>query len=53
MDGPFKICTPKGGLSNEQSVRIVLAYLSKNPLRLNEYKGYLIMDAFLEAYPCK
>jgi len=51
MSGQFKACIPV--ISNGQAIRVVLAYLRKNPARLHENQVHLVMDAFKDAYPCK
>jgi hypothetical protein len=49
----FKACFPKGGIRNDQGVRIVLSYLKSNPAFLHEDEVALTMLAFIDAYPCK
>jgi hypothetical protein len=49
----FKACFPKGGISNAQSVRIVVKYLKDNPATLHEDGRFLIVLAFHKAFPCK
>jgi len=49
----FKICPPTRDISNGQITRIVLRYLKNNPASLHEPESKLIIQAILEAYPCK
>ena len=52
-DNPLKTCFLEGGIDNGQATRIVLAYLRKNPASLHKNRAYLVMLAFLDAYPCR
>jgi hypothetical protein len=46
-------CLPTArGISNGQKVRIVVAYLQKNPALLHEDRLALVARAFIDAYPC-
>lgn len=49
----IKVCFPENGISNGQSVRIVNHYLKNNPSELHENEIFLVMKAYLQAYPCK
>ena len=46
------VCKPKN-VTDEQSVRVVVAYIDARPNRLHEDFRVLTMDAFREAWPCK
>jgi hypothetical protein len=50
-EGSIKVCFPKGGITNGQSMGIVLEYLRKNPTELHERDVFLTMKAFLDAFP--
>jgi len=45
----IKVCFPKGGITNGQSIRIVSHYLKNNLSELHENEILLAM----QAYPCK
>jgi hypothetical protein len=51
--GPAKLCLPASGVSDGQSVRIVLSYLRKNPANLHKDDALLAKLAFSEAFSCK
>jgi len=48
----IKVCWPQNGITNKQAIRIVLAYLRKNPEKLHVDETALVMVAYLDAYPC-
>lgn len=52
IDIIYRACWPKGGITNEQGVRIVVKYLKENPNILHQHEVALIMLAFLEAFRC-
>ena len=52
-DSPVKACFPKKGIENGQAIRIVTSYLRKNPEKLHKDEVFLVMSAFIVAYPCK
>lgn len=44
-------CIPQK-VSNEQLIRIVQKYLRKNPAKLHERDGFLVIEAILDVYSC-
>jgi Ssp1 endopeptidase immunity protein Rap1a len=48
---PASICRPKDA-TIAQAIRVVLAYLNKNPQRLHDLFSVLTVDALREAWPC-
>lgn len=50
--GKARYCLPEG-FSNEQEVRVVVAYSQAHPERLQEEGRTLALDALHEAFPCK
>ena len=53
-DEKMKPCLPEKGLTNEQAIRTVVAFLKCNPHQLHqESEEVLILVAFMRAYPCK
>src|SRR5579864_536385 len=46
------MCLPKGGITGEQAVQIVVKWLSGHPQFLDLDEGLLVQNAFQEAFPC-
>ena len=46
------VCAPKGS-NNEQSVRVVVAYIDRIPARMHEDFAKLAHEALRTAWPCK
>lgn len=51
--GPFDICMPGGAISNQQMVRVVVAYLKDNPSKLHREESILTIEALAKAFPCR
>lgn len=49
----IKVCFPKNGIDNGQTVRIVDKFLHDNPAMLDQPDTFLVMVALKQAYPCK
>jgi len=49
---PF-FCLPENSIPNVQAIRIVVKYLRDHPERLHKNALFLVVDAFVEAFPCK
>lgn len=47
------ICTPKAGLSTDQTVRIVLKWIEQHPERMHQTARVAVFSALQEAFPCK
>jgi hypothetical protein len=47
------ICMPEVGLTNEQSMRVVVKWLTDHPNRLHESARTSVFLALHEAFPCK
>lgn len=45
-------CLPPN-VSNGRIAKLLFDYLQKNPERLQEHGGVLVVDAYAEAFPCK
>ncbi|HEY1773323.1 MAG TPA: Rap1a/Tai family immunity protein [Gammaproteobacteria bacterium] len=48
----FKICVPDDSTRQQQAL-VVSKYLSDHPEKLNDNDIYLILDAYLAAWPCR
>jgi hypothetical protein len=48
----YQICVPDG-VNNGQQMSVVVRYMRNHPEKLYNDFTYLVMDAFLEAWPCK
>ena len=46
------MCQPKGGLSREQAIKLIVRYLEDHPADLHEQGAGLMAVALLAAYPC-
>jgi len=53
LPAEYRVCFPKGGVTNGQGARIVVKWLQENPALLSEDNVLLAMSAFGDAYPCK
>jgi len=49
--GDSRICRPVGS-NNEQSVRVVLTYITARPARMHERFMFLATEALRAAWPC-
>jgi hypothetical protein len=49
----LNLCIPPQGISNDQSMAIVLEYIKKNPNILHESARTTIITALTEAFRCK
>ena len=47
------ICLPKGGITGDQEILIVVKWLSDHPRMLHPNEGILVEAAFPDAFPCK
>lgn len=45
-------CSPDQGVTNDQSVRIVVKYLKDHPESLHKAESTLIILALIDAFPC-
>lgn len=49
---PSLVCMPET-VKSAQMVDVVVAYLERNPAKRHQDAGLLILDAMLEAFPCR
>lgn len=52
IDDKKRACFPNNGIVNTQATRIIVSYLKKNPGKLHKSEVFLIMRAYMDAYPC-
>jgi Rap1a immunity proteins len=52
LPAPYKICVPRG-VTPEQSVRVVIQYLTARPDRLHEPFIALAVEALAQTWPCR
>lgn len=45
-------CLPKDGITRSQTLRIVVEYLEDRPAVLHHIGSGLVMEAFVDTYPC-
>ena len=50
LSDPFRFCHP--GVTAEQGVRVVVAYIEARPARMHEDFRVLALEALREAWPC-
>lgn len=50
--GPPLVCSPEGGITNEQAVRVVVKYLRAKPEILHESARIHVLIALAKAFPC-
>jgi hypothetical protein len=48
----FKVMCPADGVTQGQSVQVIVGYINAHPERVEERFELLAMDAFREAWPC-
>jgi hypothetical protein len=48
----FKIMCPPEGVTQGQSIQVIVGYINARPERMQERFELLAMDAFREAWPC-
>ncbi len=49
----FVTFCPGKGISQSQAIAVAKKYLDKSPQRMEEPAKTLLLEAFVEAYPCK
>jgi hypothetical protein len=53
LEQPQRVCSPPGGLQNQQGARLFVKYLRAHPEAMDLPASLVYMAALVETYPCK